>query len=199
MPTTNAPRKPTVSTIPKTSDLTAFARDNEAIHVRNTMDMIAVFTMKVDGADEVSEFGPANDPKGDDIMELPSSYLKNAQFRKQLQRGVFEIIDGDDPAVVEAFSSQKRVWEASQAAKSEADHLVDRNQVRAFSGLNCIAQEGRGTCPEFAISASKNNREKPPLCSKHAHLSSQYTPEETGKFVEGKPEIQWNRVQIQGR
>lgn len=191
--TTTTPRKPTI----QKSNLDTFAREGESIIARNTQDTITVFVAKIDGNEEISEFGPKGDPHGGDVMEIPSKYLKNAQFRKILRKGIIEIIDGDNPDVVTAFEADQASWAAQQSAKHESDQFLDQQQVRAFSGVQCIAQEGRGTCAEFAISAQKNNREKPPLCSKHAYLAGQYTPEETGRFVEGKPEIHWNRVSIQ--
>jgi hypothetical protein len=179
--------------------LTKLARENEAIHVRNTLSTISIFVAKIDGEEQISEFGPLGDPEGNDVMELPSLYLKNAQFRKQLQRGIYEIIDADDPDVLEAVAAQKASWDASQAAKETNDALIDRQQPRAFTGVPCIAQEGRQSCSEFALSAKANNSERPPLCSKHTFLAPQYTPEETGKFIDNKPEVHWNRIQLTGR
>jgi hypothetical protein len=158
------------------------------------MDTISVFVIRQDGNEEISEFQPKGSADGSDIMELPSTYLKNAQFRKQLQKGIYEIIDADDPDVIDAIDAQKRAWEDQLAAKSENDILVARQQPQAFSGEECIAQEGRGQCTRFAIKANSN--EKPPLCSTHLHLASQYTPEETGRFLNGKPEVRWNRIQV---
>jgi hypothetical protein len=195
--TTTAPRKPKVQAA--AIDLTKLAREDEAIHVRNTLSTITVLVVRISNNDEISEFGPSGDPEGNDVMELPSLYLKNAQFRKQLQRGIFEIIDADDPAVLEAMDAQKAAWEATQNAKHENDAIIDRQQVKAFSGIQCIAQEGRLQCAEFAISAKANNNEKPPLCTRHAHLASQYVSEETGKFIDNKPEVHWTRIQLQSR
>jgi hypothetical protein len=74
--------------------------------------------------------------------------------------------------------------------------MIDRQQPKAFSGTQCLEQEGRSRCSEFAIRT--NNSERPPLCQKHAHLASQYTPEETGEFKDLKPVVRWNKVRIQG-
>jgi hypothetical protein len=186
-----APRKPRQQ---KIVDLTKLAREDESIVVRNKMNTISVLVLRIGGNEEISEFGPLNDPKGEDVMELPSLYLKNAQFRKQLQKGIYEIIEADDPEVLEAMQAQLSAWEASQSAKHENDALIERQAVKAFSGVQCIAQEGRGTCAEFAISSNIN--EKPPLCSKHSYLGGQYISEETGKFNNGKPEVQWSRISL---
>lgn len=191
MTTMTEPRRPEVR---KSPDLTRLAREDEAIHVRNTLSTISVLVVRVGGNEEISEFGPFGDREGNDVMELPSLYLKNAQFKRQLQKGIYEIIDADDPEVLEAIKAQKAAWAAQQSAKTENDALIARQETKAFSGKQCIAQEGRGTCAEFAISS--NTTERPPLCSKHAYLAGQYTPEETGKFTDGKPEVQWNRLQL---
>lgn len=183
-----APRKPIVQPIEQ------LANNDEAIHVRNTLSNIAVLTLNIAGNQEISEFAAKGDAQGQDVMELPSTYLKNAQFRNQLQKGIFEIIDADNPAVLSAFQAQRDSWKAQQAAKEESDRFIEMQQPRAFSGHQCLAQEGKSQCTEFAISAN-NNRERPPLCSKHAHLASQYVAEENGQFQDNKPVIDWVRVQ----
>lgn len=188
---TPSPRKPRVQ---KAVDLTKLAREDESIVVRNTLSTISVLVLRVGGNEEISEFGPKDDPKGEDVMELPSVYLKNAQFRKQLQRGIYEIIDADDPEVLDAIEAQKSAWAAQQSAKTENDALISRQEVKAFSGVQCIAQEGRGTCSEFAISSNPN--ERPPLCSKHSYLAGQYVSEETGQFKDHKAEVRWNRINL---
>ena len=191
--TTAAPRKPS-----RVNDLSRFANENGSIYVCNNLPIIAVFVIKVDGAEEESNFAAKGDPAGGDVMDLPYSYLKNAQFRRQLQLEIFEIIEADDPDVVEAAKAQKLAWASAQQAKSESDRFIDAQQPKAFSGHQCLAQEGRSQCSEYAI-FSTNTRERPPLCSKHAHLASQFTPEETGQFTDGKADVRWNRVSILGR
>lgn len=190
--TVTAPRRPT-----RVADINRLVNENESIIVKNTLDSIAVLVVKVDGAEEQCQFAAAGDPLGEDVMELPSTYLRNAQFRKQLQLGIFKLVDADNPDVLDAMDNQLRAWEAAQVAKAESDRFVEAQQPRAFSGVQCLAQEGRHQCTEYAIYA-QNNRERPPLCQKHAHLAAQYTPEETGAFKDGKPEIRWNRVEVLG-
>jgi hypothetical protein len=175
--------------------LDRFAREGETITVHNKLDTITVFSRKINGEEDPLEWKANGDPTGEDYQEVDAALLKDAKFRKALQRDIFEIVDADDPEVLDAWSAQKSAWAAQRQAKEEADRLVAMQQPRAYSGNQCLAQEGRVQCPEFAIS-SKNANEKPPLCSKHAHLSHQFAPEETGKFTDGKPEVNWVRVQL---
>lgn len=174
--------------------LDRYAREGETITVRNNESTITVFVAKIDGDEEPIEWGAHGSPIGDDVQEVSAVLLKNAKFRKALQRGIFDIVEADDEEVLDAFAAQKSAWKAQRAAKEEADRLVAMQQPRAYSGSQCLAQEGRLQCPEFAISSKAS--EKPPLCSKHAHLSHQFTPEETGKFVDGKPEVNWVHVKL---
>lgn len=175
--------------------LDRLAREGETITVRNLSDTITVFVYKANGEDEPLEWEAHESPTGGDYVEIDSTLLKNAKFRKALQRGILEIVDADDPDVLDAWAAQKSAWQAQRQAKEEADRMVSMQQPRAYSGNQCLAQEGRLQCTEFAIS-SKNTNEKPPLCSKHAHLAHQFTPEETGKFIDGKPEVNWVRVKM---
>jgi len=191
-PVVSKPRRPI-----RIADINSFVNENESIVVKNTLNTIAILVIKVDGAEEQCEFKAAGDPHGEDIMEVPSTYLKNAQFRKQLQLGIFKIVDADNPDVLDAMENQLKAWEAAQVAKAETDRFIEAQQPRAYSGVQCLAQEGRQQCVDYAIYA-QNNRERPPLCQKHAHLATQFTPEETGTFTDGKPDIRWNRVVVQG-
>lgn len=200
MPTSQtkaAPRKPAPRKPVRTVELAKLANENESIIVQNTLRTISVLVIKVDGAEEESNFAASGDPNGGDVMELPSLYLRNAQFRKQLQLGIFKIVEADNPEVLGAFDNQQKAWEAAQIAAQESDRFIEAQAVRAFSGIQCLAQEGRKQCTEFAIYA-QNHRERPPLCQKHMHLAGQFTPEETGTFTGGKPDIAWSRIVIQG-
>lgn len=183
------PRVPRVSS---DRELTKLARENEIIVVRNTQPNIVVFVPDSSSQDKI-ELAAKGDPKGEDVVELPSEILKNAQFRKILMHKIIEIIDADSDEVLDAVEAQQRAWAARTSAREETDQMISAQQPRAYSGTQCLAQEGRAQCSEFAIS-SQNTREKPPLCSKHAHLASQFVPEENGQFQDGKPVVQWNRV-----
>jgi len=185
-----APRRPTVE-----RSLSSLAREDVDIQVQNQLNSITVFTRKNGGDVEVLEFQPKDDPNGEDIYQVSSEYLRLPRFLDALKKGILKIVDADDPAVVEAADKQRAAWDAQQTAKNESDQFIDSQQVKAFSGKQCLAQEGRLRCSEFALFAS-NNSERPPLCQKHAYLAGQFVPEETGKFTNGKPEVEWRQVGI---
>lgn len=180
------------------ADLAKFAREGEAIYVQNTLKTIAVLAVPVEGVTEPVEFGPIGDPLGEDVQELPSVYLKNAQFRRQLNLGTYKIVGADDDEVLEAAAAQQRAYQMREDAKGGNDQFITAQQPRAFSGQQCLAQEGKFQCSEYAI-FGQNNRDVPPLCSKHAHLRAQFAPEETGEFKDGKPVVNWIRVSLLGR
>jgi hypothetical protein len=192
--TETQPRRPQ-----RQQDLSSFARDDVALTVKNSLDTITVFTMTIGGVTEVCEFAASGDANGGDIMEVPGTYLRNANFRKALQNDILVIADADDPGVLDAVEAQKAAFRAQRQAKEETDRFIQAQQPRAFSGVQCLAQEGRSQCPEYAIYSANASRERPPLCQKHAHLASQFTPEELGTFTDGKPDIHWTRVTILGR
>lgn len=190
---TSKPRKPVIQKAP---DLTRLAREGETITVRNLLNTITVLVIKVAGNEEISEFAAHGDPNGGDFMELPSTYLKNPQFRKSMQQEIYDIVDADDPEVIGAVVAQRASWKAAQSMRDEAERMVQSQAPRAFSGTQCLAQDGRSQCAEFAISSKTS--ERAPLCTRHSHLAHQYAPEETGKFIDGKPEVAWHRVKLFG-
>lgn len=174
--------------------LDSFAREGETITVRNLQSNITVFVRKINGQDDPIEWDAKGSPSGEDYQEVDSLLLKDAKFRTALKREILEIVDAEDDQVLDAWAAQKSAWDSQNQAKAEADRMVSLQQPRAYSGNQCLAQEGRSQCAEFAITSKTS--ERPPLCSKHSHLSHQFTPEETGKFVDGKPEMNWVRVQM---
>lgn len=191
-----ATKKPVLSEERTTlSSLKRLAREGESLTVRNPNKNILVFTPSVQSPNDYTTWEAVGDPQGEDIQEIPASFLANSKFSAAILKGVLEIIDADDPAILDAIEAQRNSWQAKQQLRSDSDRMIESQQVKAYSGKQCIAQEGRGTCSEFSIS-SGNNNERPPLCSKHAHLGHEYLPEETGKFVEGKPEVRWTKPSL---
>jgi hypothetical protein len=180
-----------VSTRVRTSDLTKLAEAGGFITVQNNQASITLFVLETDHTNSV-EWAPKGDRTGNDILELPTEYLKSQKFIQALKRGIFSIIDADDPTVLTALDAQQASWEARKNQDLTDQAIIHNQNVRAFSGIQCIAPDGRQPCSEFAIQSS--NKEKPPLCSKHAHLASTYIPEETGDFKDGDPVIRWNRI-----
>src|SRR4051812_10326706 len=158
--TSAPPRGPEVVKIPE-QNLQNLANQNEYIHVRNTLPNRAIFTRVHNGNLEISEFGPKGDPEGEDVMQLSASYLRDAAFSKQLQKGIFEIIDADNPAVIDAFNAQRASWATQQAQKEQADMITQAHLPKNVSGTDCIATDGTAPCTERAVYAT-NYRERPP-------------------------------------
>jgi hypothetical protein len=125
---------------------------------------------------------------------------ETVETSEALQNEVLKVVDADDPDVLDAIEAQKAAVRSQRQAAEEADRFVEAQQPKSFSGLQCLAQEGRHQCTEYALTSSATAlRERPPLCQKHHHQASQFVPEETGTFKDGKPEVRWTRVSIQGR
>ena len=188
-----APRRPV-----RKQDLKSLVSESTSITVSNQLTNIVCFNYRVDGGTDECEFQAKGDSNGDDTMELPSTILLNAKFRDAVSKGILKIVEADDPDVIEAFEAKNKAWAAQQEAKKQSDMFIESQQPKAFSGRQCLAQEGRGQCVEYAI-YSTNSNERPPLCQKHAHLASQFVPEETGTFTNNKPDVEWRRVTTLGR
>lgn len=185
------PRRPA-----RTKDLSKVVDPNKAIIVKNQLNNIVVFNLKIDGAVEESEWKPSGDRDGEDVMELPSTYLLNARFRETLNKGILKIIDADDPEVVEAFDAQVQAYKEAQERKNHSDYLIEGTLPRAFSGTPCIAKEGGRPCPEYALS-SNNTNERPPLCQHHQYLAGTFVPEVRERLDDnGKPVTNWVPVRM---
>lgn len=179
--------------ISRPSDLTKLAKEGDGLQVQNTLGSIAVFRLN---DQEDTEWAAKGDLEGNDIKEVPSTYLKNSNFRQAVLRGIFTIIDADNPEVLEAVEAQRNAWEAKQAQRADAEATIVKTQGRSFTGTQCISMEQGRQCSEYSVISGKNMNEKPALCQKHAHLANQYVPIETGKIVDEKPEVIWSRASL---
>lgn len=183
------------------SSLTTLAQQaagTAPVVVRNKLNGIATFT---DENTKIQVIWEAyGDPTGKDIKEVSPLLLNNPQFREQILRGIFEIVDTQiNPDVLaNALNAQRGAWEARQLAASNAAVEVQKaNDVVIATGQSCIAPRGpRDLCGAYALQMGKEeDNSRPPLCAEHQHLAPQYAPTTTGRQVDGKDEVIWKRVQ----
>jgi hypothetical protein len=169
------------------------------IMVRNTEPGPAVFTAPGNGTHV--EWQGAGDPQGLDIQSCPGEFMQLEPFRNALEKGIFEIVE--DEVQIETALSQHRVdWEQQQERRRNAG--TDSIEVEANKDLHvveCIGLVGRGgkTCGAPLSMRPEDLQNTPPLCSEHKKFARKYIAEETGKVVNGKPEVRWTLPTMDAR
>jgi hypothetical protein len=114
-------------------------------------------------------------------------------------RGILTIEEA--PEVLQAaLDAQRAEWEQRQQKAQGAELELQRNNDRVVGrGVSCIAPNGSkgDVCGSFGLAMGQNPTERPPLCSEHVHLASQYVASETGRIGDdGKAEIIWKRASV---
>lgn len=164
--------------------------------VRNNQAGPSVFTD--DRLKQQVEWQGSGDPNGLDIQPVPDDMLDSVHFQRAVVRGIFSIEEGTEKAD-EIFAMHRREWEdrqdrANDAGKEALDLVQDKDELV----LSCIGPKGHTgeLCGEQVLVKSAKRNEAPPLCAKHQNLKPKFLPEESGRIVNGKPEVVWRRATV---
>jgi hypothetical protein len=167
--------------------------ERRTVVIRNTLPTIATFVDDTGASRIAMKWEAAGDPHGGDVREVPQELLANPQFREMVYRGIYAI-DTDPQILRRALEAQRSHWDSRQlsAASAEVELMRSQDQVVA-TGQPCIAPRGRELCGAYGI-VDEKTKDQPPLCPEHRHLAPQYKPNETGRVIDGKPEVVWRRA-----
>ena len=176
------------------SELNRMMQDGVTIVIRNNQPGHTVF--QDDNTKVVTVWDAAGDPYGGDVKEVSPTLLANPTFREHLLRGVFGIVEAPEE-LERAVEGMRAKWtnQQNKAANAAIELEETKNQVVA-TAQTCIAPKGKELCGSYAIVMGKDPSERPPLCAEHMPLAGQYVPTETGREVDGKPEVVWKRAQL---
>lgn len=165
--------------------------------VRNTLDGPLVLSSDPKGTHFV-EWGPAGDEMGNDVQPCPEEFVNLPAFHKQVQRGTLVVENPEDnPEVLQIIERQNKAWRDRQSgAAAKATEVIDPEKNDDIVTLQCVGPNSRGggQCDTQVPVKDKTKNDKPPLCSTHADLASQFVPDEK---VEGNKTIKsWTRVTL---
>lgn len=176
------------------SALAAQGVGGRPVVVRNALNGIAVFT---DEQTKITnQWAAIGDPHGKDVLEVSPSILANPQFREMVLRGIFTI--EESPEVLQAaLDAQRAHWQSRQLQAANASVEIEKSKDTVIAtGASCIAPKGRELCGSYALVMGKDVTSHPPLCTEHMTLARNYASTETGRIIEGKPEVIWRRVTL---
>jgi hypothetical protein len=142
--------------------------------VRNTQKGPTVFSDPT--ANVAIEWQGAGDPNGEDVQQVPVAVTESVAFVKSLRRGIFAI-ESADQATLDALDAQTRAFQdRTTAAAQQALGVIDQQANNDLITVPCIgpADRGTGACGQPVPVREKQRLDKPPLCSRHEALSSQF-------------------------
>lgn len=112
------------------------------VAVRNLKRTIAVFS-HVSRQFDAIEWAPAGDPAGNDIQQLPEELATNPRFLRAVGIGIFEVLEGDDPALAESIMRQAQTYARGQAADEDATlaflERTDTGREKVFTEADMAA------------------------------------------------------------
>lgn len=177
------------------SELNRMMQEGVTIVVRNMQPGITVFTD--DNTKIVTTWDANGDPYGGDVREVPPTILANPIFREHIMRGIYKIEEAPE-VLQEAMEGMRTKWanQVHKAANAALEIESSQEQVVA-TAQTCIAPKGKDQlCGSYAVVMGKDPSERPPLCAEHMVMAGQYSPQPTGREVDGKPEVIWKRAQL---
>jgi hypothetical protein len=179
-----------------TLTLSRLASEGEIIAVRNTQPGITVFSDPQ--LNHTTEWAGDGDLNGGHIREVPAIYLRNPEFRQNLQRGIF-VIEEAPEALAEAIQAQQAEWASRQQAKADSAKTLERMADRTVGrGKTCIAPKGKDLCGNITLAMGAKADERPPLCPEHSHMVNEFVAVATGQIKDGKEEMGWRRAKFAG-
>jgi len=165
--------------------------------VRNTLDGPLVLSSDPKGTHFV-EWAGAGDELGGDVQPVPEEFTQIPAFHKQILRGILVIENPEDnPELTAIIDKQNKAWHSRQEnAAAKAVESIDPEKNNDIVTLQCVGPNtrGAGQCENHVPVKDKTKHDKPPLCSIHEDLASQFVPDEK---VEGQKTIKtWTRVTL---
>lgn len=167
---------------------------------RNNQPGPTVLSSDPKGTESV-EWQGAGDPNGDDVQPVSELIQSLPVFQKHVRRGLFTLVDETSQEYIDSQDKQQAHWEKRMSQPGqEAAAVIDQQANNDIVGIPCVgpsSRPGEARCGTEVAVRDKDRDQKPPLCTLHADLASQYVPSQD---VEGgKSTTNWIRVTLGAR
>jgi hypothetical protein len=166
--------------------------------MRNTQAGPTVYTSP---SGQQVEWEGAGSLTGADIQPVSVEVLKEVQFQKNRNRGIFEKVTQDQAAILE---QHRQEWVDNDHRRRNASlDALEAVSDNDFHMVGCVMPLGMAvgakTCSVEVPMTVAEQRTKPPLCNEHKSEAPSFYPEETDQMVQGKPVIVWRRISMGAR
>lgn len=120
-------------------------------------------------------FGGRDHPDGDDIQPIPAELLRSPAFAKAIRQGILRVEAGADNPIIQAAMARQTDAFAKRMSADElkAREVLDSPAQNDMLVVVCIGpgtREGSACDEQVPVRASEQGS-RPPLCSRHQHLS----------------------------
>jgi len=160
--------------------------------VRNMHGGPTTFLHEHDGMKTPYEWFGAGDIDERDILEVPESMAMSPHFRKAVARGILKVEEGDEDVIASVNRAGMRWQERQLQRRNEIEAQMDRQEDRSMVVIPCQAPGPRGSlCGASVFEREATKGAKPPLCSAHQHLSTNFVQVETDEIRNGKAVMIW--------
>lgn len=169
--------------------------------VRNNQAGPTVLSSDPKGSEFV-EWQGKNDPAGGDIQPVPEVIQESVAFQRCVRRGILTPLSAEDQAIIdEAMEHQQAAWDKRQSfSQDQSAQVIEQTTNNDIITLACVgpsARAGGAKCADQVTVRDVSKNDKPPLCSMHENLASQYVPSE--EMVNGKSVTVWTRLTMGAR
>lgn len=157
-----------------------------AVMCRNMMGGPTVIASDPKQTHEVT-FAGKDDPQGEDVQPIPDELLRSPAFVKAIRQGILKVEQGEENPIIQAAMARQTTAFRDRIA---ADELAARETLESPAGndmvaVSCIgpgSREGQ-TCEEQVPIRADQEGSRPPLCSRHEHLSERCLKRGNGPWI----------------
>lgn len=148
------------------------------VALKNLMGGVTVLTPDRSAPNSYLEFMAAGDPSGGDVHQVTEEVAGLPSVLQAIRHGVIALEENlTDPAIVEAF--QQQVMHAESARRAQQESIASTVEHRADTDVITVDCMGPGDRPGskcgIALPVPERTKdERPPLCTRHIGLSSQF-------------------------
>lgn len=137
----------------------------------------------------------AGDVNRQDVRPIPDAFLESVAFLQAVENGIFSIIDSERDRTAIQDAHRRQFQAAQERQQSAGTEYFDSKPNEDIIVTSCIGPAGKTgkLCGETVTLTAQQRGNTVPLCIKHSYLKVQFIPTETGKVVDGKPEVTWSR------
>lgn len=132
-----------------------------------------------------------------DVRPIPDAFLESVAFQQALENGIFSVVESEQDRRA-AQDAHRKQFQEQQRRQQQVSEALDERPDNDMFVLDCIGPKGKSgsVCGAQITLKSSEIGKTPPLCTQHSYLKAQFVPVETGRVVNGKPEVSWTRPRM---
>lgn len=180
--------------------------DGGTVYARNLQNGVTVMSSDPKSTQFV-QWDASGDPSGGDIQPVSASLAESPAFLKAVRQGILLVMNPDGSTSVEGpgtsldqiLDKQRDAWNSRQdSAQADIRATIETTTNNDMVTLACVGPSSRGqqNCDEAVVVRELQKYDKPPLCSRHTGLASEFVSSVVDVDVKGTQIVAWTRTQM---